>query len=81
MHECQGCGGTVDIAAKAGHYKEITGYTRIGSGGRTSPVELRKDTDRFMHRECVEAIKAGRSPDQMSLDLEIPGQTSLQELS
>ena len=79
MHECQGCGGTVDIAAKAGHYKEITGYTRIGSGGSTSQVELRKDTDRYMHRECVEAIKAGRSPNQISLDFEMPGQMSLQE--
>jgi len=79
VHECQGCGGAVDIAATAGHYKEITGYARIGSGGSTSPVELRKDTDRYMHRECVEAIKAGRSPNQISLDFEMPGQMSLQE--
>lgn len=78
--DCSGCGHKVDPRANSGNYKKVTGYVRLRKRG-ANEVALRKDLNEFMHADCMEAIRMGISPGQLTfvMEPEIPGQMRIKE--
>lgn len=67
MKPCHYCKKPVDASVKAGNFKKVVGWSQVRSRGGVHQIAFREDLDEYMHKECVDLLKMGISPDQQQL--------------
>ncbi len=55
MHKCIECGLEINIRAKSGWMREITGWEEVRKGGGANKIANRETTGRVAHPYCLKA--------------------------